>query len=112
MTYTKLEEKQIDDLYNIVQHHHNNINIKHIDNITHHMVDTLYTNKNINHIHNKKTIAQGVLYKMFIQSVDPLNRHTLNEHKHIVASKDVMIDKIMNKHTYKPKKQRDSCTIL
>ena len=63
--YTNLEKKQINDLYQITINKFNKPRIKDVDNITNHMVHSLYYDNRVNNIYNKKHIMIGTLKKIF-----------------------------------------------
>lgn len=98
--YTDLEKKQINDLYNVAIDRFNKPRVKDVDNITNHMIHSLYYDNRVNNIYNKKHIMTGTLKKIF-------------NHPKIYKSQLSVIDmKLYNMSRKKLEDKRKSCSCI
>ena len=101
---TSLEKQQSRSLYQVVREKYKKTQIKHIDDIIHHMSHSLYHDKRVNHIYSKTAVSQDVLHTLFI------HKHTDAAHKKIVRDATSTINYTLEK--YRPRKvKRTSCII-
>ena len=104
MVVTSLEKQQSRSLYQVVREKYKKTQIKHIDDIIHHMSHSLYHDKRVNHIYSKTAVSQDVLHTLFIQ------KDTDSAHRKIVEYATSTINYTLEK--YRPRKvKRTSCII-
>jgi hypothetical protein len=112
MNHSTLEEKEINQMYKIIKHKNNKLNIKNINNITSNIINEMYTNNKVN-IYSKKKVAIGTLNKLFLNEIDSENNCKIKEIKDTKEKINNMhseIDKLINKYDYIKKEKNNRCS--
>ena len=105
--FSEYEQKEVDDLYNIIKHKHKKIHIKDIDIVINDIMHSLETDNRVKHNYNKKNITDGVLYKLYI------NGNNIHDHKKFLNNCDNKINyKLDQIRLNKIKKERKSCMCI